>query len=148
MLSLTSEYALRAMIHLAQNVEDWPIPGNQIAEHAGIPPKYLSKVLGDLVRVGVLESSRGIGGGFRMVASPKEITLLEVLRPFEPFTRKRCPFGNKECGDEDPCLAHDRWKKVVEAEQGFLRKTSVQDVAFRKKTAKPRKARRPRRVQR
>ena len=38
MLSLTSEYALRAMIHLAQHVDDWPIPGKDIAEHAGIPP--------------------------------------------------------------------------------------------------------------
>ncbi len=50
MLSRTGEYALRALIHLAQRVDDWPLTGKLIAEEAGIASKYLSKVLGDLVR--------------------------------------------------------------------------------------------------
>lgn len=131
MLSRTSEYALQAMIYLAQHAEEWPIAGRQIAKMAGIPPKYLSKILGDLVRAGVLDASRGVGGGFRMTRPPEAISLYEVLAPFEPFHMRRCPFGNKECGDEDPCLAHHRWKVVVETQQAFLRNTSVSDVAFR-----------------
>ena len=59
MLTLTSEYALRAMTYLAQHEQDWPIPGRQIAQQAGIPRKYLSKVLRGLVRAEVLESSYG-----------------------------------------------------------------------------------------
>lgn len=59
MLSLTSEYGLRAMTHLAKHQADWPVPGKQIAEEAGIPPKYPSMVLADLVRVGLLEATRG-----------------------------------------------------------------------------------------
>lgn len=59
MLSLTSEYGLRAMTHLAKHQADWPVPGKQIAEEAGIPPKYPSMVLGDLVRAGRLEATRG-----------------------------------------------------------------------------------------
>lgn len=129
MLSLTSEYALRAMIHLAQRENEWPVTGKQIAREAGIPAKYLSKILGDLVRAGVLESTRGIGGGFRMSRPAKKLSLFEVLAPFESFQVRRCPFGNKQCGDENPCLAHDRWKKVVEAELSFLQGTSVLDVA-------------------
>lgn len=145
MLSLTSEYALRAMIHLAQHVEEWPIPGKLIAEQAEIPPKYLSKVLGDLVRARVLASSRGIGGGFRMVRPPKKVSLMDVLRPFEQFEHRRCPFGNKECGEDEPCLAHDRWKRVLEAKQGFLRKTSVYDVAVRQpKRKRPKTGKRKR----
>ncbi len=129
MLNLTSEYALRAMIHLARHEQDWPLAARQIAEAADIPPKYLSKVLGDLVREGVLESSRGVGGGFRMALPPKQTSLLDVLRPFERFEKRRCPFGNKECGDENPCLAHDGWKKVLEAQHSFLVRSSVYDVA-------------------
>ncbi len=129
MLSRTSEYALRAMIHLAQHVDEWPIATQCIAEGTGVPGKYLAKILGDLVRAGVLESTRGLGGGFRMVRSPKEVCLLDILTPFELFQPRRCPFGNKECGDENPCLAHDRWKKVIETEQLFFRTTSVDDVA-------------------
>jgi Rrf2 family transcriptional regulator, iron-sulfur cluster assembly transcription factor len=130
MLTLTSEYALRAMIYLTRHSAEWPIPGRRIAAEAGIPAKYLSKILGDLVRFGVLESSPGKSGGFRMKRSPKETYLSEVLSPFEQFERRRCPFGNKECDDIDPCLAHEQWKHVVETEQSFLRDTSVYDVAI------------------
>jgi Rrf2 family iron-sulfur cluster assembly transcriptional regulator len=131
------------MVHMAQHLEEWPLAGKRIAKDAGIPPKYLSKILGDLVRAGVLDSSRGIGGGFRMVRSPQKITLLEILTPFEPFQLRRCPFGNKRCGDENPCLAHEQWKKVIETQQSFLRRTSVFDVAVprskrRKVTSKKR----------
>ncbi len=50
MLSRTSEYALRALIHLAEHQTEWPIAGSRIAAAAGVPSKYLSKILGDLVR--------------------------------------------------------------------------------------------------
>ena len=50
MLTRTSEYAVLAMIYLAQHTDDWPIAGRKIAEATGIPRKYLAAVLGDLVR--------------------------------------------------------------------------------------------------
>jgi len=131
MLTLTSEYALRALIYLAQHPDAGSIPGRQIAEHAEIPPKYLSKILGDLVRFGVLDSSPGKTGGFRLRRSAKETTLYEILAPFEQFDRRRCPFGNMECSDQDPCFAHRRWKQVIDTERRFLRETSISEVAFR-----------------
>ncbi len=139
MLSLTSQYALRAMIYLTQHEEDWPIPGRRIAAEAGIPAKYLSKILGDLVRSGVLDSSPGKSGGFRLRRAAKQTTLHEVLRPFEQFARGRCPFGNQECSDEKPCIAHDRWKKVIEAQAKFLADTSVLDVAVPSATKRRRR---------
>ena len=130
MLSLTREYALRAMIYLAQHGQEGPIPGGRVAEHAGIPRKYLSKVLGDLVRAGVLNSTRGIGGGFQISRSPEDIRLIEVLSPFEPIlaNRRPCPFGAETCSDDDPCAGHDRWKHVREAYSRFLEETSVRDI--------------------
>jgi len=59
MLSLTSEYALRALIYLTQHESDWPIPGHRIAEQTKIPSKYLSKILCDLVRINVLKIFAG-----------------------------------------------------------------------------------------
>jgi len=133
MLSLTSQYALRALIHLALHTDDRPVPGRRLAEEAGIPAKYLSKVLGDLVRAGVLDSSPGKTGGYRLRRPAQETMLYDVLAPFEQFDRRRCPFGNQECSDEHPCLAHNRWKHVVGAQQAFLRETSVRDVAIPEK---------------
>jgi len=138
MLSRTSEYALRALIHLAQHEEDCPISGAHIAGETGIPPKYLSKILGDLVRAGVLDSSPGKTGGFRLRRSAKKVSLLDVLTPFEQFERRRCPFGNAECSDLNPCNAHEQWKKVIETEQRFLMKTTVHDIALRMSADPPR----------
>lgn len=129
MLTLTSEYALRALVFLARHAEECPIPGRRIAEEARIPAKYLLKVLGDLVRAGVLESTPGKHGGFRLRRSARQTTLLDVLSPFEPFEHGRCPFGHGSCDDDQPCAVHHTWKRVIETERRFLRETSLSDVA-------------------
>ncbi|MCH7592379.1 MAG: Rrf2 family transcriptional regulator [Planctomycetes bacterium] len=148
MISLTSEYALQAMIHLAQHVEDWPIAGRRIAEETGVPGKYLGAILRDLVRVRVLQSSPGAGGGFRLARSAKKIRLSEVFAPFEPILGKRrpCPFGQEVCSDEDPCAGHDEWKRVRDTYGRFLEKNSIHDVAFARR--KRRAAQAPRRTKR
>lgn len=132
MISRTSEYALQATIHLARHVDEWPISGRKIAEETGLPRKYLASILGDLVRAGILESTPGAGGGFRMARSPKEIRLWEVFAPFEPTLAYRhpCPFGNADCSDGDPCAGHSEWNKVRETYLRFLEQTSVYDVTF------------------
>lgn len=145
MLTRTGEYALRAMIYLVQHEEDWPVVGKEIAGATEIPAKYLSKILGDLVRVGVLESTPGRHGGFRLLRSSKETKLYEVLSPFETLERKQCPFGNQECSDANPCLAHDRWKKVITAHKRFLSDTSVCDVSVPKPVRSRRAARKKKR---
>ncbi len=134
MISLTGEYALRAMIFLAKHRDEWPISGSRIAEEVSIPPKYLSAILADLVRAGLLTGTRGKSGGFRMTRSAKEIRLAEVIQPFEPvsFNRQSCPFGNAVCSETDPCGAHERWKGVKSALDEFLSETTLQNVAVKR----------------
>lgn len=135
MLTRSSEYALQAMIYLAQQTDEQRVPGSQIADHTQVPQKYLSKILGDLVRAGILDSAPGKTGGFRLVRSPKEIYLFEVLAPFEPVlaNRRPCPFGNKTCNDDEPCAGHDRWKRVRESYSRFLRGTSIYHISVRQR---------------
>ncbi len=135
MLSLTSKYALRAMICLTQLEDEWPISGKRIAERTSVPAKYMSKILGDLTRCGILSSTRGKNGGFRMVRPSEKIVLYDVLAPFERalVAERTCPFGGLACSDESPCLGHERWKKVLQVYVSFLRRTSVRDVALRQR---------------
>lgn len=135
MLSLTSNYALRAVIYLAQHVDEWPISGKTIAAQAGIPAPYLSRIMGDLVRGGLLQSARGPSGGFRLARSPKEISLYDVLARFEAFLadQRPCPFNNQICSDEDPCQGHDGWNKVCETLRNYLRRTSIQQVSVKRR---------------
>jgi len=128
-MTKSSEHALRALVFLAQREDQWPIPGREIAKGADIPAKYLQKILGDLTRTGVLESSPGRSGGFRLCRPSNRIPLLDVLKPFERSQADRCPFGNTVCSDRNPCRAHYGWKKVVEAERRFLQELTLGDVA-------------------
>ncbi len=129
-LTLTSEYALRAVVYLA-NHDGQRVSGTQIANEADVPRKYLSRILADLVRAGVLDSTRGKGGGFQLARKANEIPLFDILSPFEPVfgSRRPCPFGNKVCSDDTPCGGHDQWKAVRTAYETFLHQTRVSDVS-------------------
>ena len=131
MLTLTSQHALKALIHLVRNGDAAPISGPQIARQMNIPARYLSAILSGLVRTGILDSAPGKHGGFRLVKAPRQVSLYDAVEAFEPgFTAtERCPFGNDECSDANPCCAHDQWKKVIEAERKFLRRMTLHDVA-------------------
>ncbi len=134
-MTRTGEYALRAMIFIAQWGGAKAIPGRAIAKGTGIPLKYLQKILGDLTRCDMLTSAPGKTGGFQLRRPAGRITLRDVLAPFERTHAAHCPFGNVVCSDRKPCRAHREWKKVVETEQRFLEKTTIADVA----SAAPRK---------
>lgn len=95
MISKTAEYALRAVVHLA-NTADEAISQTlgQIAEGTQVPSGYLSKVLQQLARAGIVNSQRGIGGGFQLAQLPSEITVYDVVQPVDPIGRiPRCPLG-------------------------------------------------------
>lgn len=129
MFSKTGEYALRAVAAIARVREDRPVLAKEISKEGDIPSKYLSKVLRDLVRAGILSSSRGIGGGFRLRRKPETLRLIEVIRPFEDvLASRRCPFGNARCSDERPCSMHEQWKPVKEAFEHLLERTTVSEI--------------------
>lgn len=144
MLTRTSQYALQALIHLVRHSDGEPLSSKQIADQTGIPPKYLSTILGALVPAGVLESTRGKRGGFFLTRSAKKISLLDIVLQFEPSfrARRQCPFGNSECDDNDPCMAHFEWKKVIEHERRFLEKKTLHEVAMKQKETAPDQQRR------
>lgn len=130
-LTTTSHHALKALIFMAQHPDDGPMTGARIAEATGIPPKYLSKILGDLVRADVLVSVKGKRGGFAFARPPEDIPLLAVLSPFEQMEQRRCPFANQACSSADPCAAHAEWSRVLERLRGFFAENTVAEVCFK-----------------
>lgn len=129
MISRTEEYALRAAVWLARHHGAGTLRAADMAGATGIPRNYLSKILHQLARSGVVVSERGRAGGFRLAQDPAEVTLAAVLRPFEPqVERTRCLLGRPECSDANPCGAHDRWKHIREATLSFIHDTTLADV--------------------
>jgi len=129
MLSQTAEYALRTVLYLAAEKQDSLFRVSEIAADLDVPRNYLSKTLHQLVRAGVLTSSRGKHGGFRLAKSPAKLTLAEVVAPFDGPTGARiCLLGRTACSDSNPCPAHGRWKTVSTKVSTFFRVTTVGDL--------------------
>ncbi len=129
MLSSTAEYALRAVLFLAQHPERSPMRAGELAAALRVPPNYLAKILHQLVKLEILRSSRGRNGGFELAISPRRLTLLRVVESFDPLRkRQRCLLGRKECGDRNACPVHSRWKVLAEQIVRFFRQTTVGDL--------------------
>lgn len=129
MLSQTGEYALRAVVHLCQQGGNVPLKIDEIATALDIPRNYLSKILHRLTGAGLLTSSRGPTGGFRMAVRMDEVTLAQVVEAFDPAVAEhRCLLGEERCSDDHPCPAHVRWKVVASEVGGFFRDTTVADL--------------------
>lgn len=131
MLSVTAQYALRAMVYVAAQEPARPVLAKEIAAHTGVPLHYLSRILRDAVRGGLLESTRGVGGGFRLAKPRNKIKLLDVLSPFDDvLDRSRCPFGQPRCNDNSPCGFHDHWKPISSAYRQMLEETTLDEVGI------------------
>ncbi|HEY7194893.1 MAG TPA: Rrf2 family transcriptional regulator [Gemmatimonadales bacterium] len=135
MLSQTAEYALRAVLHLAQHGDTRPIRVNEMADALHIPQNYLSKILHQLTRHRVLVSLRGKAGGFRLADRPDELSLSAIVTPFDRVDeRRRCLLGRPQCSDRTACAAHTRWKDVADTVAQFFRETTVADLLEREAT--------------
>ncbi|HSJ06133.1 MAG TPA: Rrf2 family transcriptional regulator [Longimicrobiales bacterium] len=130
MLSHTAEYALRAVLYIAQHeTDDGLVRNDSIAAALDVPRNYLSKILHTLARDGLLLSSRGPSGGFRLARDPDAIQLRQVVAPWDAVDGPRsCILGRARCSDRNPCPAHGRWKDISEQVGVFFRKTTVGDL--------------------
>lgn len=129
MLSITAQYALRALVYIAGQNGDQPVLAKEIAAHTGVPLQYLSRILHNAVRAGLLESSRGVGGGFRLTRPQNKIKLIDILSPYDDVVdRSRCPFGQPRCHDDHPCGFHEHWKPISVAFRKMLENTTLDAI--------------------
>jgi len=127
MLSQTVEYALRAVVFLADQSPNAQTT-SQIAEATKVPPAYLSKVLQGLCRSDILRSQRGIGGGMSLLKTPAEVTILDVVNAVEPIGRiESCPLGLKAHGVH-LCALHRRLDDALAAVEDAFRNTTLAEV--------------------
>jgi Rrf2 family protein len=78
-LSRTVGYALQATLQLAEADSGTPVPCSRLASEGGMPERFLLQILRNLVTHGILQSTRGVEGGYALERSPGEISLLELI---------------------------------------------------------------------
>lgn len=98
-LQKATSFALYAVLELAADPLR-QLSGTDIARKYGISAHHLAKVLRDLGRAGLVDSVRGVGGGYRFIGNAKRLTLLDVIQIFEPV-------ASESAANHEPELATD-----------------------------------------
>ena len=127
-ISGTTQYAIRAVLYVAEHGADRPVRVDVIADALSVPRNYLSKTLHALARAGVLRSGRGPRGGFQLTSRPEQLSLALVAAPFGDLAAQQCLLGRAACGWKNPCSVHPAWAEVSGSLQRFFRDTTIADL--------------------
>jgi Rrf2 family transcriptional regulator, iron-sulfur cluster assembly transcription factor len=113
------EYAIQAMMYLAQKPRGELSTIKQIAGKIKVPYHFLAKIFQKLTRKGLLRSVKGVSGGFSLARPAEKIVLLDIIQAIDGDDfMKSCVLGFPVCSDENPCPLHSQWK---------IYKTQLQD---------------------
>lgn len=134
-ISTKGRYGLRALVDLAVNVSGQPVPLTAIAARQRMSVNYLEQVFGQLRRGGILQSTKGAGGGYSLSRDPSCITVREILEVLEgPF----CITDADRDGREDKISRAVRallWEEIDRRTACLLEEKTLNDLI--KKEADP-----------
>lgn len=92
-----------------------------------MPVGYLSKVLQQLTRAGIITSQRGIGGGFKLSRSPEQITINDVVQAVDSVPRiRKCPLGLED--HQRLCPLHRKLDAAMAQVEAAFAETSLADL--------------------
>lgn len=126
MFSNTTEYALRAAVHVA-SLRGGSASSERVAEATKVPAGYISKVMRDLVVAGIVTSQRGPKGGFTLARAPESITVLDVVNAVTPIHRiTSCPLGHP--GHLNLCPLHRRLDDAIAGIERAFSDTTLAEI--------------------
>jgi len=127
-LTTKGRYAVTAMLDLSLNYGLGPITLTEISQRQGISLSYLEQLFSLLRKHGLVISSRGPGGGYRLNRPAQEITVDEVIRAVdEKIDSTQCK-GQANCHNGDPCISHEVWQSLSERIREFLASITLGEV--------------------
>jgi Rrf2 family protein len=129
-LTRAADYGVRVMIHLATLPPGTRASRSELASAADCPEQFLSKVLQNLTRAGLVMSHRGNTGGFELPPVHTNATVLEVVEAIEgPIRINLCLNSDHSCSRQHWCPAHPVWVKAQEAMIAVLRSVTLGELA-------------------
>jgi Rrf2 family protein len=135
-LSLRGEYALRAMLVLGLNYGPAVVRIQKISEEQNIPKRFLEQILYELKSARLVQSRRGVAGGYRLARRPEEITLAAIVRHIEgalaPVSCVSERFYEKcSCPDESRCAIRSVMSEIREAVVKIAERVTVAELCAR-----------------
>ena len=129
-LTMTGEYAIRTMLHLASANWEEVVEITEISEHWQIPENFLRKIVTKLSKAGLIETHRGTGGGIRLAKDAAGITLWDVIEAAEgEWFLNRCLIGPNFCSNSAWCEVHLVWQEAQAKLKEILGRHSLADLA-------------------
>lgn len=132
--SKTTEYAIRVLSYLHR----YPSTShsvNVLHQKLDLPYKYLTKMMTELVKKGLVNASRGRDGGLSLAKSAETIRLCDILEAIgEPLESERCILGFEKCDASNPCALHDQWAMPKEMIETMLTTTTLASLVNNKET--------------
>lgn len=139
-LTTKGRYAVTAMLDLSLNFDLGAITLADISDRQGISLSYLEQLFARLRKQGLVSSSRGPGGGYRLSRTAGEITVMDVISAVDEKVESTQCDGKTNCNGEDQCLSHELWHSLSEQIRNYLSGITlaqvVQDYESRKGTEK------------
>lgn len=136
MISQTAEYALRAIVFLADQ-RGSPRTTAQIAQATQVPPGYLAKVMQSLSRMRLVHSQRGLNGGFTLTRDPATLPMLEVISAVDPIRHfHECPL-RLEAHQTELCTLHRQLENAALMLEQKFTETTVADLLNKADGQKP-----------
>jgi len=127
-LTTKGRYAVTAMLDLSLNYGIRPITLADISDRQGISLSYLEQLFANLRRQGLVSSSRGPGGGYRLSRSADEVTVLDVVSAVdEKVDATRCE-GKGNCDNGEQCLSHEIWQSLSDQIRLYLSNITLGQV--------------------
>ncbi len=115
-ISTKGRYALRLMLDLAQQLPTEYVSIKSVATRQGISEKYLEQIIKMLSKSGLVESTRGKSGGYRLTRTPENYTVGEILRVTEgSLAPVSCLEEEHHCENCDDCVTYEIWQNVLDA---------------------------------
>jgi len=138
-LSQKCQYAVRAILELSKRYGQGAVPSSEISESQSIPKRFLEIILNELKPTGLVDSRRGVQGGYFLNCDPAEITVGKVIRIVEgPLDPVRCT-GDKESADcpmKGKCSLIRLWDKARLAVEHVYDSTTFKDLVEQDKNLK------------
>lgn len=131
-LRRNTDYALRVMVNLARRWRAEPISTRDVACEEHIPYHIACKSMQKLHRAGLVASSMGPKGGFRLSREPSKINLLDVIKAIQGSVRiNKCLVGVGGCSLRSKCAASGTLIELENYIDRYLRRTTLDKILTR-----------------
>ena len=132
MLHITrkGDYAIRGMVYLAMKPTDRMSLMSEMASAIDVSQALLAKIFQNICKVGLVKSSRGVGGGFMLGRPAEAISMLEIVEAVEgPIVLNRCLLQPGTCNRDAECTIHPVWREVQQKMRDILGNVTLKHLA-------------------